>query len=204
MKDIIFDLGGVLIDWNPRYLYKKIFASEEEMEWFLTNVCTPQWNTQQDAGRPFAKGLEVAKEKYPKYAAQIGDYFNRWEEMLGGPIKPAVAVLKELKEKGYRLYALSNWSAETFPIAREKYDFLKLFDGVVISGEERLVKPDPAIYARLLKRFQLRAPNCVFIDDNAANIAEAAHLGFETVLFAGGEALRAELVRRGLLQAVSF
>lgn len=199
MKDIIFDLGGVLIDWNPRHLYKKIFGSPEEMEWFLTNICTPQWNTQQDAGRPFAKGLAVAKEKYPKYAAQIDDYFNRWDEMLGGPIKASVAVLKELKEKGYRLYALTNWSAETFPIARAKYDFLNLFDGIVVSGEERLVKPDPAIYARLLKRYQLRSCNCVFIDDNAANVSEAAHLGFDAICFNGEENLRTELLRRGLL-----
>lgn len=199
MKDIIFDLGGVLIDWNPRNLYKKIFASTEEMEWFLNTVCTTQWNTQQDAGRPFAKGLAVIKEKYPKYAAQIDDYFNRWDEMLGGPVKSAVAVLKNLKDKGYPLYALTNWSAETFPIARAKYDFLNWFDGIVVSGEERLVKPDPAIYARLLKRYQLHSSNCLFIDDNAANVSEAAHLGFETILFTGGNALRAELIRRGIL-----
>lgn len=199
MKDIIFDLGGVLLDWNPRNLYKKIFASTEEMEWFLNTVCTTQWNTQQDAGRPFAKGLAVIKEKYPKYAAQIDDYFNRWDEMLGGPIKSAVAVLKDLKDKGYPLYALTNWSAETFPIARAKYDFLNWFDGIVVSGEERLVKPDPAIYARLLKRYQLHSSNCLFIDDNAANVSEAAHLGFETILFTGGDALRAELIRRGIL-----
>lgn len=199
MKDIIFDLGGVLIDWNPRNLYKKIFASTEEMEWFLNTVCTTQWNTQQDAGRPFAKGLAVIKEKYPKYAAQIDDYFNRWDEMLGGPVKSAVAVLKDLKDKGYPLYALTNWSAETFPIARAKYDFLNWFDGIVVSGEERLVKPDPAIYARLLKRYQLHSSNCLFIDDDAANVSEAAHLGFETILFTGGDALRAELIRRGIL-----
>lgn len=199
MKDIIFDLGGVLIDWNPRNLYKKIFASTEEMEWFLNTVCTTQWNTQQDAGRPFAKGLAVIKEKYPKYAAQIDDYFNRWDEMLGGPVKSAVTVLKDLKDKGYPLYALTNWSAETFPIARAKYDFLNWFDGIVVSGEERLVKPDPAIYARLLKRYQLHSSNCLFIDDNAANVSEAAHLGFETILFTGGDALRAELIRRGIL-----
>ena len=199
MKNIIFDLGGVLIDWNPRNLYKKIFASTEEMEWFLNTVCTTQWNTQQDAGRPFAKGLAVIKEKYPKYAAQIDDYFNRWDEMLGGPVKSAVAVLKDLKDKGYPLYALTNWSAETFPIARAKYDFLNWFDGIVVSGEERLVKPDPAIYARLLKRYQLHSSNCLFIDDNAANVSEAAHLGFETILFTGGDALRTELIRRGIL-----
>lgn len=199
MKDIVFDLGGVLIDWNPRHLYKKIFASEEEMEWFLANVCTPQWNTQQDAGRPFAEGTGLLKEKYPKYAAQIEDYYVRWEEMLGGPIKGTVAVLKELKERGYRVYALTNWSAETLPLAKTKYDFFPLFNGITVSGEEKLVKPDPKIYARLLKTFGLHAGNCVFIDDNAANTAEAEHLGFETILFTSPEELRAGLVRLGVL-----
>ncbi len=199
MKDIVFDLGGVLIDWNPRHLYKKIFASPEEMEWFLSNVCTPQWNTQQDAGRPFAQGLALAKEKYPKYAAQIDDYYARWEEMLGGPIKGTVALWRELKDKGYRIYALTNWSAETFPFPKENYDLLRQLDGILVSGEERLVKPDPAIYARLLKKFGLPSPDCVFIDDNAANVAAAANLGFDAILFESPDALRAELMRRGLL-----
>lgn len=193
MKDIVFDLGGVLIDWNPRYLYKKIFASEEEMEWFLTNVCTPQWNERQDAGRPFLQGLAEAKAKYPKYSTQIDDYFLRWEEMLGGSFKGTVAIQQELKQKGYRLFALSNWSAETFPIAFEKYNFLKDFNGIVVSGEEGLAKPDPAIYNRLLTRFSLQADNCIFIDDNEANITQAAELGFGTIRFTGPEALRQEL-----------
>ena len=150
MKDIIFDLGGVLIDWNPRYLYKKIFASAEEMEWFLTSVCSPVWNAKQDAGRPFAEGIAQAKAQYPKYAPQIDDYFLRWEEMLGGPIKGTVQLLRELKYKNYRIFALSNWSAETFPIAQKKFDFLGLFDGIVLSGEEKMNKPEPEIYKRLL------------------------------------------------------
>ena len=199
MKDIVFDLGGVLIDWNPRYLYKKIFASEEEMEWFLSNVCTPQWNTQQDAGRPFAQGIALAKEKYPKYAPQIEDYYKRWEEMLGGPIKGTVAIWHELKDKDYRIYALTNWSAETFPIAKAKYDFLQQMDGIVVSGEEHLVKPDPEIYARLLKRFGLHSPNCVYIDDNAANVSAAAMLGFDAISFQSPDALRMELLKRGIL-----
>ncbi len=199
MKDIVFDLGGVLIDWNPRYLYKKIFASEEEMEWFLSNVCTPQWNTQQDAGRLFAQGIALAKEKYPKYAPQIEDYYKRWEEMLGGSIKGTVAIWRELKDKGYRIYALTNWSAETFPIAKAKYDFLQQMDGIVVSGEEHLVKPDPEIYARLLKRFGLHSPNCVYIDDNAANVSAAAMLGFDAIPFQSPDALRMELLKRGIL-----
>lgn len=199
MKDIVFDLGGVLIDWNPRHLYKKIFSTEEEMEWFLANVCHGAWNAKQDAGRPFSAALAEAKEKYPKYAAQIEAYFLRWEEMLGGAIRGTVLLLNELKAKGYRLYALSNWSAETFPIAWGKYDFLRDFDGLLISGEEQLIKPDPQIYKRLLDKFHLVPTNCVFIDDNAANITEASRQGFETVLFISPEDLRAELARRKIL-----
>ena len=126
MKNIVFDLGGVLIDWNPRYLYRKIFSSTEEMDWFLNHICTSEWNSRQDAGRPFAVGQAELKAKYPRYSAQIDDYFLRWEEMLGGLIKGSVEILKELYDKGYRLYALSNWSAETLPLAQERYNFFPL------------------------------------------------------------------------------
>lgn len=199
MKDIIFDLGGVLIDWNPRHLYKKIFASAEEMEWFLTTVCPPDWNAKQDAGRPFAEGLAEVKAKYPKYAPQIDAYFLRWEEMLGGPIKGTVQILRELKGKNYRVFALSNWSAETFPIARKKFDFLGLLDGVVLSGEEKMNKPEPEIYRRLLARYQLRADNCVFTDDNKDNVSAAKALGIDSILFTNPEQLRLELVKRAIL-----
>ena len=199
MKDIVFDLGGVLIDWNPRYLYRKVFSTEKEMDWFLTNVCTSQWNTQQDAGRPFEQGIKLLEDKFPEYKFAINFYYSRWEEMLGGEIRGSVALLRELKDRGYRVYALTNWSAETFPIAQKNYDFLKWFDGIVVSGEEKLVKPDPVIYSRLLERYQLKAPNCVFIDDNAANISKAADLGFETILFTDPEALRSTRVSRAIL-----
>ena len=199
MKDIIFDLGGVLIDWNLRHLYKKIFASAEEMEWFLTTVCPPDWNAKQDAGRPFAEGLAEVKAKYPKYAPQIDAYFLRWEEMLGGPIKGTVQILRELKGKNYRVFALSNWSAETFPIARKKFDFLGLLDGVVLSGEEKMNKPEPEIYRRLLARYQLRADNCVFTDDNKDNVSAAKALGIDSILFTNPEQLRLELVKRAIL-----
>lgn len=199
MKDIVFDLGGVLIDWNPRYLYKKVFSTEEEMEWFLANVCTPQWNTQQDAGRPFEEGIELLKAKYPEYTFAIEFYRSRWEEMLGGAIEGSVDILRKLKTRGYRVYALSNWSMETFPVAQKKYGFFNAFDGMVISGEEKLVKPDPQIYTRLLEKYNLRASNCVFIDDNAANISKAADLGFETILFTDPEALYCTLSSRGIL-----
>ncbi len=199
MKDIIFDLGGVLIDWNPRYLYRKIFPTEKEAEWFLANVCTPQWNTQQDAGRPFAEGTALLCQKFPEYTFAINAYFTRWGEMLGGAIEGTVKILRDVKARGYRTYALSNWSHETFPIAQQNYEFLKWFDGKIISGEEKLVKPDPVIYTRLLERYQLKAQNCVFIDDNAANISRAADLGFETIQFTNPEDLRRVLESRAIL-----
>lgn len=199
MKTIVFDLGGVLIDWNPRYLYKKIFACEEEMEWFLQTVCPPAWNVRQDAGRPFVEGILEAKEKYPKYAPQIEAYFSRWDEMLGGCVKGSPEILRDVKARGHKTYALTNWSAETFPLACAKFGFLSEFDGIVVSGAEKLAKPDPAIFKRLLERFNLNAPDCIFIDDNADNVAAAAQLGFETVLFTDAPSLRRELVERGVL-----
>ena len=165
----------------------------------MSNVCTSQWNTQQDAGRPFAEGIALLENKFPEYKFAINFYRSRWEEMLGGAITGSVAVLRELKDRGYRVYALTNWSAETFPLAQKHYDFLTWFNGIIMSGEEKLVKPDPMIYSRLLERYQLTASNCVFIDDNAANISKAADLGFETILFTGPENLRRALESRAVL-----
>ena len=199
MKDIVFDLGGVFVDWNPRYLYNKVFSTEKETEWFLANVCTQQWNTQQDAGRPFEEGIALLEEKFPEYAFAIRFYWTRWGEMLGGEIPGTAEILRELKKRGYRVYALSNWSAETFPIAQKQFSFLKEFDGIVISGEEKLVKPDPKIFTHLLNKYNLKADNCVFIDDNAANISKAADLEFETILFVGADALKQTLISRGIL-----
>jgi len=176
-----------------------VFSTEAEMEWFLANICTPQWNTQQDAGRPFEEGIELLKRKYPEYTFAINFYWTRWAEMLGGEISGTVEILRNLKTRGYHVYALSNWSAETFPIAQERYGFLQAFDGMVISGEEKLVKPDPLIYTRLLQKYDLHASNCVFIDDNAANISKAADLGFETILFTDPGALRRTLISRSIL-----
>lgn len=199
MKDIIFDFGGVLVDWNPRHLYRKIFASQEEMEWFLANVCTNQWNSLQDAGRPFAQAVAELKEKYPKYASQIEDYYKRWDEMLGGEIKGTHDIVRALKAKGYKIYGLTNWSAETFPLARERFDVLREPDGIVVSGEEKLIKPDPAIYGRLLERFGLSASNTVFIDDSEANCAAARNLGMDAVHFESAPQLLRELQKREML-----
>lgn len=199
MTHLVFDFGGVLVDWNPRHLYRKIFSSEEEMEYFLAHVCSGEWNARQDGGRPFAQGIAELTEQYPKYAAQIEAYFTRWEEMLGGEIAGMSALVHELKAKGYKLYGLTNWSAETFPIALRRFGVFKELDGMLVSGQEKVIKPDPEIYKRLLVRFNLRAPDCLFIDDSAANVVAARELGFDGVRFENAAQLRRELEKRKIL-----
>ncbi len=199
MKIIVFDLGAVLIDWNPRYLYRKLFDNEAEMERFLATVCPPEWNTQLDAGRSFVQACTEKARQFPQYAAQIDAYRTRWDEMMGGAVEGTAQILREVKQKGYPVYALSNWSAETFPLAQKRFDFLKLFDGIVLSGVEKCVKPDPKIYHIFLTRYGLHAQECVFTDDNPANIKAAAQLGFDTILFTSPEELRAAFIKRGIL-----
>ena len=155
VKAAVFDLGGVLIDWDPRYLYRKLLADEAAVEEFLATVCTPEWNAEQDRGRPFAEGVAELVERHPAHAAAIAAYHERWPEMLGGDIPGAVELLAELRATGVPLYALTNWSAETFVLARERFEFLDWFDGLLVSGEERMIKPDPAIFELLLDRFGL-------------------------------------------------
>jgi len=180
LKNIVFDFGGVLIDWNPRYLYRKVFKTEEEMDFFLQNVCKYEWNLLQDAGRSLDEATRVLQEEYPEYKEEIGMYYGRWEEMLGGLFEDNVKLIRPLKAK-YKVYGLTNWSAETLPIALRKYDFFKLFDGIVVSGEEKLVKPDPRLYRILLDRYNLKDEETLLIDDNAENIKTAKELGFKTV-----------------------
>ncbi len=184
VKNVVFDFGGVLIDWNQRYLYRKVFASEEEMEWFLANVCTGEWNAQQDAGRPFAEGIAEAKAQYPQYSEQIEMFWSRWIEMVGGEIQENTDWLRRLKAEGYGIYGLTNWSAETLPQVMESYDFFSLFDGIVVSGEEHLLKPDPRIYRVLLNRYHLNPAECLFIDDNPQNVAAAKRIGMWGLTFA--------------------
>ena len=154
---VVFDLGGVLIDWNPRYLYRTLFDDEVAMEEFLATVTTQEWNRAQDAGRPWAEAVEELASRHPEQRALIEAYWRRWPETLGDAIEPTVALLDELRSTGVRLYALSNWSGETFPLARPRYPFLEWFDGIVISGDERLAKPDPRIFDVLLERYGLAA-----------------------------------------------
>jgi 2-haloacid dehalogenase len=195
---VIFDLGGVLIDWNPRHLFRGLIADEARMEQFLTEVCGTVWNLEQDAGRSFAEAVEDAIRRHPEHEPMIRAYHERWEEMLGGAIEGTVEILRQLHAAGTRLYALTNWSAETFPIARRRYDFLQLFEGIVVSGEERLVKPDPRIYHRLIERYRVDPRRAVFIDDSAPNALAAAHyFGMHGHVFAGPEKLKADLVGLG-------
>jgi 2-haloacid dehalogenase len=199
VKAVVFDLGGVLIDWDPRYLYRKLLADEAAVEEFLATVTTLEWNAEQDRGRSFAEGVAELVERHPAHAAAIAAYHERWPEMLGGDIPGTVELLAELRAAGVPLFALTNWSAETFVYARERFEFLGWFDGVVVSGEERLVKPDPRLFRRLLDRFGLAPEATLFVDDSPANVTAARRLGMDAVRFTDPERLRRDLAGRGLL-----
>ena len=197
---IIFDLGGVLIDWNPKYLYKNIFDNEQEMEDFLSTVCTPDWNEEQDAGRSIKEATETLVRQYPQHEENIKAYYTRWPEMLAGPIEGTVEILDRLKQfSGYKLYALTNWSTETFPIAKERYPFLNWFDGIVVSGEEKMRKPNPRFYKLLLERYGVKAGEALFIDDNKRNVDAARNLGIDSIVFTTPKELMTELTRRNVV-----
>lgn len=196
----VFDLGGVLIDWNPRYLYRKLFKGDESaMEHFLANICAPSWNTQQDAGRSFAKGCALLKEVHPEAAHLIDAWFERYDEMLAGPIQGTVDLLGNLRRQGVPLYALSNWSAETFPFALKRFEFLRWFDGIMLSGEVGLVKPDPKIYDLFLKTFAINPASAVYVDDLEPNVRSAADVGMQGILFTDPAGLRTDLRRAGFI-----
>ena len=196
----VFDLGGVLIDWNPRYLYRKLFdGNDEAMERFLATVCTHNWNVQQDAGRSLAEACALLKSQYPADSKMIDAWMERYEEMLGDPIHGTVELLAELCAAGVPVYALSNWSTETFPAALKRFDFLRWFDGILLSGQVRLVKPDPRIYQRFFETHAVDPVQAVFIDDLKANVESATALGMHGIRFTDPPALRRELVSVGLL-----
>jgi 2-haloacid dehalogenase len=200
IKTIIFDLGGVLIDWNPRYLYRKIYKSEEEITWFLKNVCTSEWNDEQDAGRSFEAATKMLLEKHPDHKDAIEAWYSRWEETIQGPIHETVKILETLrKENRHKLYALTNWSAETFPWALEHFEFLHWFDGIVVSGIEKCRKPFPEIYQILFDRYNVTPRQTLFIDDNLKNIEAANTLGLNTIHFSSPDHLRHELKTRNIL-----
>jgi 2-haloacid dehalogenase len=196
---VVFDLGGVLIDWDPRYLFRTLFDGDDAaMERFLADVCNPAWNGRQDAGRPFAEAVESLALEHPEQRELIEAYWRRWPETLGDAIEPTVAILAELRQAGVPTYALSNWSAETFPLARPRYPFLEWFEGIVISGDVRVAKPDERIFRHLLERYDLAPGATVFIDDSAANVRAAAALGLIAIHFEGADALRRDLAGLGL------
>jgi 2-haloacid dehalogenase len=200
-RAVVFDLGGVLIDWNPRHLYRKLFNSDEEaMERFLSEICTPEWNARQDEGRSFAEATGELIARHPEQAGLISAFFDRWPEMIAGAIEETVGILAELKRTGREIYTLSNWSAETFPHARKRFQFLDWFDFTVISGEIGLVKPSREAFDFLLEKTGRRAEECVFIDDSLANTAAARELGFDAIHFCSPQQLRDELMNRGILQ----
>jgi 2-haloacid dehalogenase len=197
---VVFDLGGVLIDWDPRHLYRKLFAGDETaMENFLATVCTHEWNRRQDAGRSFAEGARLLKAEHPNKAELIDAYGARFHEMMSGPIAGSVEILAELRARGTPLYLLSNFSAETFPPAFERFDFLRWFRGMVISGEVGVIKPDLRIYEIMLARFAIDPYRAVYIDDVAVNAEAAAGMGIHGIHFTTPAALRDELVGLELL-----
>lgn len=192
IENIIFDFGGVLVDWNPRYLYRDHFPSEEEMEYFLHTICTNEWNIEQDRGRSLSDGTTFLQNKHPYHHDLIQLYYDGWETMLKSDIPETVAILHKLKDS-YNLYGLTNWSAETFPIAYEKYSFFREFKGIVVSGEEKMIKPDKRIFHLLFDRYQIHPAQSVFIDDSVKNIEAAKEIGLHAIHFQTPSQLMREL-----------
>ena len=192
---IIFDLGGVLIDWNPEYVYLDVFNGDrEKMQWFFDHICTIDWNENQDAGYPMAKATEERVALFPEYETEIRMFYGRWVEMLGEAITETVTIFRRLKDSGsFKIVALTNWSAETFPIALERFKFLQWFEGIIVSGEEKTRKPFKEIYDLTLERYHINAENAIFIDDNLRNVKAANALGINGIQFKNGEQLVNEL-----------
>lgn len=198
---IIWDLGGVLIDWDPRYLYKKVFRTEAAVEYFLSAICTSDWNEEQDAGRSFEEATAVLSSQFPEYKTEISMFYDRWVEMLAGPIHENVEILRKMKKSGkLRLYALTNWSAQSFPVALDRFEFLQWFDGILVSGQEKLKKPDPAIYNLMLERYNILRSSALFIDDNLRNVKAARSLNINSIHFEHPVQLYSKLVQLGMIE----
>ena len=197
--NVIFDIGNVLLRWDPRFLYRKIFADEAEMEWFLAHVCNSEWNLEQDRGRSFAEAVRDLTIRHPEHAEAIAAYDSRWPETLPHAIEDSVAILEDLRERGTALYAITNFNGDKFRETCARFSFLGHFRDVVVSGDEGLVKPDPAIYRLLMERNGLAASQCLFIDDSEANVRGARACGMEAHHFRSASGLRRELEARSLL-----
>ncbi|MDC9723793.1 MAG: HAD family phosphatase [Urechidicola sp.] len=191
---IIFDLGGVLVDWDPMNLYKKVFSSEEKARWFLNTVCTPEWNIEQDGGRLIADAVELKVSEYPEYKKEIELFYQRWKEMFTGVIQTNIDLQQQLiNNPNYKVYALTNWSAEKWDIALELFPFFKDFDGVIVSGIEKTRKPFDAIYQLILYRFHINPKNALFIDDNLENVNAAKRNKLNAIQFTGNELLAGQI-----------
>ena len=197
--NIIFDIGMVLIQWDPRHLYRKIFDDETKMEWFLANVCTSAWNLEQDRGRSFAEAVTQITPHHPEYASEIEAFDKRWAEMIPGVIEDSVDILEALHKKGAPLYAITNWNQDKFNETKLNYPFLNLFRDIVVSGDEKLIKPDPKIFEICLKRNKLNAADCLFIDDSEKNVRGAEAVGIQAHYFTTPDKLRIDLKKRNLL-----
>ena len=197
-KIVVFDIGNVLLRWNPRHLYRQLFDDADKMEWFLREVCTADWNLEQDRGRSWPDAVAERVALFPDWADHIRAYDERWHETLAGPIEESVALLASLKAAGLPVYAITNFSAEKFAEVSARFPFMAWFDGIVVSAHERLVKPDPALFALFLDRFGLSAGDCVFIDDSAANVRAAEALGMAAVHFREGMDLAAAVAALGV------
>lgn len=193
IKNIIFDFGAVLVDWNPEYLYAPYFKDAKKTEYFLTNVCPYEWNTTVDGGRSTEEATLERIALYPEWEKEIKMYFGEWIKMMRGEIPTMYSLVESLKNKGYGVYGLTNWSAETFPLIKNKYPVFSLLQGYVVSGEEHLLKPQAEIYLTLLKRYSLKAEECVFIDDNPKNTEGAEKVGIKGIVFTTPEKLKEEL-----------
>ena len=193
IKNILFDFGGVLLDWNPHYLYDAYFGDVDKAEWFLTNICTYEWNAQHDNGRPVAEGTAELIVEHPEWEKEIRMYYDEFMKMMGGQIPGMEELVKDLKAKGYRVFGLSNWSVETFALVRPVYPVLDLMEDMVISGVEKVMKPDHRIFELALDRFGIKAEETVFIDDNPNNVKAANELGIHGILFQSREQLEKEL-----------
>ncbi len=200
IQAILFDFGNVLLEWNPRHVYRRYFPNNEAaMEQFFHEVRFMEWNAQQDKGRTFAEGVAELSKQFPHYSELIQAYHENWRDSIGHSFTGTVEILKQLKKAGFPLYGLSNWSAETFPYARQKYDFFGLLDDIVISGEVGSIKPEPEIFEITLERIGKPAHKCLFIDDSLANIEQARTMGFATIHFQSPEQLGRDLHKLNLL-----
>jgi 2-haloacid dehalogenase len=197
--NIVFDLGKVLIDWDPRHLFRRVFKDETKMEWFLKEVCHDAWNLEQDKGRSFDDGVKEAIARHPDHFREIMIYRDRWMEMIPGAIEGTVQILEELHAQRRALYAITNWNGDTFRATRNRFAFLNRFRDIIVSGDEKLIKPDPKIFRMLTARHKLNPANCLFIDDSLKNVRGAEAVGWQAHHFTTPENLRADLETRGLL-----